>query len=117
MSNNSRLMRRLEEVLASEYQALMAGEISALEELGSQKLIVLEEVAGLPIEQVTQFEGLRAKLLRNQLLAHSALEGMRVAIARARETSEIAQSLKTYGSDGQPSSIRTRAGGTLSKRS
>lgn len=117
MSRAGALARKLEAVLSDEYHALLGGRIEDLEGLGAKKLDTLEKAALLPEQEFIALEPLRAKLLRNQLLVQSALEGMRVALERAREINEISKGLKTYRSDGSPQKVGLRAGSHLSKRS
>ena len=111
------LKARLEDVLEQEYKALVTGQIDAIEQLGAEKLSVLENFSQNYRSQVLLLEPLRERLVRNQILAASAIEGMRNAINKAREIKDVSTNLRTYGPDGSGSSVALQEDRLLSKRS
>lgn len=117
MNTAKTVSHRLAEILEEEYQALTNGDLDGIERLGAAKLEVLQAVQALPPASVAKLEPIREALIRNQLLVQSAIEGMRKAIARAREIGEVAEALKTYRRDGRKSRVAIQMSGKLSKRS
>lgn len=117
MRNTARLVADLDTLLEREYDALLGGDLSKVEHLISQKVSLLEGIGVLPIAEIAKFQRLRTRLHRNQRLADSALKGMRAAITRAKEITEVSSRLRTYKKDGRDSLVSMRRGGGLSKRS
>lgn len=111
------LATRLNDVLELEYAALMNGDISAIAQLSADKLAILEEMSEFDDYEYTVLEKFRVTLIRNQLLANSAIEGMRSAIQRARDVQSVASGLQTYTAGGQNALVALAKGQTLSKRS
>jgi hypothetical protein len=117
MSSSTPLSTKLDALLEQEYRALLSGDVEAIERHVSEKVSLLEIIGALPVEELGEFQTLREQLIRNQTLAQSAIEGMRVAIERAKEIGDVSSSLRTYKPDGRKSLIAMRSGDTLSKRS
>ena len=117
MNGPSRMSKKLDALLEQEYRALLGGDLKAIEDLGAQKVELLEKVSGLPLDDLSRFSALRLRLIRNQMLAQSAIAGMRNAITRAKDIRDVSSSLRTYRQDGQKTSVAMRSGDSLSKRS
>lgn len=117
MKKAQHLATRLSTHLDDEYTALIGGDIARIEVMAEEKLAVLEEISALPIQDIRSFEHLRDRLIRNQILTHSALKGMREAIARAKEIQIVAAGLRTYSAKGSSEDVRVTLGTALSKRS
>jgi len=88
-----------------------------IEAFAEAKASLLHEVSQLPVSDIAQFQALREKLVRNQLLTHSAISGMRSAIERAKEISAVSRNLTTYTAAGTSNSVAVETGRNLSKRS
>lgn len=117
MTETSSLHDRLSAVLDREYQSLTRGNLKDIEKLGLDKLALLEQIGVPDPSDLAGFESLRRRLVRNQILAMSAIDGMRSAIARAREVRAVSETLGCYGSDGKDKSVEMRRVHALSKRS
>ena len=117
MSRAFRISKKLDTLLEQEYHVLLGGDLAGIERLGSEKIALLKKIAGNPVDEIDDLSALRSRLIRNQVLAQSAIEGMRAAIQRAREINDVSLSLHTYRRDGQKSSVAIRMGDALSKRS
>lgn len=117
MTKGTTLGQRLEILLEAEFEALTAGRINEIEQLAEQKVALLELMTQDPVENVDALKGSRDALLRNQILSLSAIDGMRLAIARAKEIEKVSAGLRTYGANGQESKRSMSVGRVLSKRS
>ena len=117
MSVAGKLDQELDALLTREYTALLEGNLDALERLSAQKLVVMEAVAALPTNELRKFESFKLRLLRNQRLAQSAIQGMRAAITRAKDIKDVSTRLRTYKKDGQEGVFAVRSRSGLSKRS
>ena len=117
MSPAIQISAKLDALLEKEYKALLGGDLVGIERFGSEKVALLETISTSLPNDLEAYAALRARLIRNQVLAHSAIEGMRTAITRAKEISEVSTGLRTYRKDGRKSSFTVRIGETLSKRS
>lgn len=117
MSSSENLSEKLSQILASEYAALLAGDLTKIAETGADKVQVLESIGAILPEKIEAFTHLREKLIRNQLLTQSAIAGMRKAILRTKEVDDVTTVLRTYGADGKKSGVAMKSGQSLSKRS
>ena len=110
-------LEALKQNLGLEHQALLAGDIQKIEQLGEEKVRLLEEISKLPASRFEGFVVLRSDIVRNQELAESAISGMRRALGRVRAIIDVKSELKTYDSLGQKNQYRVCSGQRLSKRS
>ena len=117
MNTQVPLADKLKVHLDAEYDALLNGDIAKIEAFAEAKASLLHEVSQLPVSDIAQFQALREKLVRNQLLTHSAISGMRSAIERAKEISAVSRNLTTYTAAGTSNSVAVETGRNLSKRS
>lgn len=117
MSRLHRLASDLEKLLEREYKALLCGDLNKFEHLISEKVVLLEAVGMLKGSEIEGFESIRARLVRNQHLAQSAIKGMRHAIRRAKDIRDVSGGLRTYKQNGQGRLIAARSNEGLFKRS
>ena len=115
--SNPALSNILDDLLEKEYHALLSGKIDDIEALGVEKMEVLERIEALNEHEMSKFLVFRERLLRNQSLAESAIAGMRKAILRTKDVSDVSTGLRTYGPNGQKQRVTTKAPQILSKRS
>lgn len=111
------LTDKLESVLEQEYHALLSGSLDQIETLGREKLGLLERMSELSVRELESFITFRDRLFRNQNLAQSAIAGMRKAINRTKDITDVSSGLRTYGPDGQHIRFAAKTSGGLSKRS
>lgn len=117
MSIVGKVSEKLDALLEREYAALLDGDLASIERLGSEKVALLEKVSVAAVDDLDGFASMRNRLIRNQTLAQSAIEGMRMAIRRVKEINEVSASLRTYRKDGKKVQVAIRGGDALSKRS
>jgi len=117
MKKESTLAERLSAHLEKEYEVLLEGDVAQIEVMAEAKLELLEKVANAPVVQLKSFEHLRHRLIRNQVLTQSALEGMRAAIERAKEVQTVSSYLRTYSAKGESNDVQMTGGRQLSKKS
>lgn len=113
----SKIPEKLSKLLEDEYAALLNGDLGEIARLGNEKLSLLDGFSHYETSKPGELEVLRGKLIRNQILTQSAIEGMRTAIARAREIHSVATELKTYHANGKPAALPMVRASKLSKRS
>lgn len=117
MLERAPLSEKLQGILEAEYNALINGKIDQIEAFGEEKLQVLEAIQERSGFELHKMSHLRSKLIRNQILAQKAIEGMRLAITRAKEIERVNQRFATYNANGRQTSVDVTSGGVLSKRS
>lgn len=105
----SRLIDRIERVIARERDALLAGDYESLSDLAAEKLELGDKLEALGSDGTAQLKTLAAALTRNERLLARAVDGVREAGDRLRQQAEARSTLQTYGRDGTGATIRSNA--------
>ena len=95
-----KLLKSLDTLLEDERKALLAGELDSMTGFVDRKtkmIDALSEMSDVPRDMVIP---LHKKIVRNQTLITSALEGVQAVAARLTEMREIRRSLQTYDRSG-----------------
>lgn len=87
-------------LLMEEREAILTGDLDALEGLAARKLAGLDRISADDVDQ-----GLRDEADRNQRLIGASMAGLRSAIARLAEIRKVAGGLQGYDSDGRALTI------------
>ena len=106
----------LSDLLDSEREALLKGDLERLAEMLEPKETLIEAINALPKENVNSLRRLDNKVKRNQLLLDGALEGIRAVATRMAELRQVRNGLETYGADGKKRTIELQDGPTLERR-
>ena len=109
------LIERLDTLVDSERDALLAGNLDRIGEILEQKRALADELS----RQATDAEALRpyhAKLQRNAALYDSALAGIRRVVDRLGMLQERRKSLDTYDAKGRRQTISDVVEHRLEKR-
>lgn len=91
----------LNSLLDAEREALLKGDLKALEDLLVPKEALIAAMNEAPQTDLDEMQQLDTKVRRNQLLMDSALEGIRAVAARMAQLREVEGALETYGADGK----------------
>ncbi|KPP89289.1 MAG: FlgN protein [Rhodobacteraceae bacterium HLUCCA08] len=105
--SQSRLVDRIERIIARERDALLSGDYASLSDLAAEKLELGDRLEALGADGTAQLKALAAALNRNERLLARAVDGVREAGDRLRQQAEARNALQTYGRDGKGSTIRT----------
>lgn len=105
----------LDQLLDRERQALMGGELEALNAILSEKEVLFDQLAELELQEGGALAVLQDKITRNQLLLDGALDGVRSVIDRMRMLRHLRKTQETYDSQGQRQAIQDE-GGDFEKR-
>ncbi|MFC3612199.1 flagellar biosynthesis protein FlgN [Lutimaribacter marinistellae] len=106
----------LDALLEREKAALLAGDLSGLDGLTSEKEALILRINELGNLARGQVEALERKVGRNRDLIESAREGIRAVADRMAELRRIRQGLETYDRSGQKHRHPVRARAELEKR-
>lgn len=115
MTNNA--LARLETILEQERAALLKGELDQLQGLFREKEQVL---TSLKTEKNSKDDAyvhsLQQKMLRNQTLLESAIQGIRTVKDRVLEIRKVRDSLETYDGNGHRMEVVVGRPSKLEKR-
>lgn len=111
---DARTTGALEDLLERERTLILSGDFDGLARLSHEKEASFAGLAPEPRDAAT-LERIRRMADRNQHLLAAAARGLRAAQARIAALGRPDTSLRTYGRDGVPTDLGTRAPG-LSKR-
>lgn len=95
----------LNDLLDAEREALLQGDLEALNRLLTPKEQLIEAMNTLTVEETPELAKLDSKLRRNQLLLDGALEGIRAVANRMARLREVKGAFETYGADGKKRDI------------
>jgi len=95
------LIDELDDLLDSEKKALVQGDMERVGRLVSQKEFLIESLNALDNLDRENLTQLHRKVMRNQTLLDSALEGIRAVATRMSELRRVRSGLETYDSQGQ----------------
>ncbi|MFC6636284.1 flagellar biosynthesis protein FlgN [Sulfitobacter sediminilitoris] len=95
----------LSDLLDTEREALLKGDLEKLNELLVSKEALIEAMNSTPQSDLSAMQMLDSKVRRNQLLMDGALEGIRAVASRLAKLREVKGALETYGADGKKHDI------------
>ncbi|MBV1896408.1 MAG: flagellar export chaperone FlgN [Rhodobacteraceae bacterium] len=95
------LIDKLDELLDSEKKALVQGDIDRVGQLMPQKEYLVESLNAQDNLDRKNLARLHQKVMRNQTLLDSALEGIRAVATRMSELRRVRSGLETYDERGR----------------
>ena len=95
------LIDELDELLDSEKKALVQGDMDQVGRLMSQKEYLVENLNAQEDLDRKNLTKLHQKVMRNQTLLDSALEGIRAVATRMSELRRVRSGLETYDEQGR----------------
>lgn len=107
MTRNSTqsLFDELDDLLETEREALLEGDLEKIAALLSAKENLMDKVNSLERVQTAPLQALHDKATRNKVLLDGALQGIRRAAMRLATIRHIRRNLETYGEDGRKTVI------------
>lgn len=110
------IINALDELLETERQHLLSGNLEALSALLARKEDLIDAMNAMdPSKADVLFETHR-KVVRNQALLSSALEGIRAVADRVASLRQVRKSLETYDETGRKKTFQTRTDTSVEKR-
>ncbi|WP_299779804.1 flagellar export chaperone FlgN [uncultured Roseobacter sp.] len=106
----------LDDVLEAERAALLIGDLDEIGRLLERKESLIDQLAALEEADRAPLEALNAKVMRNQALLDSALEGIRTVARRLAALRRVRSSLETYDEKGERRTIDVTPDGAVEKR-
>lgn len=106
----------LDDVLDAEREALLAGDLDEIGRLLERKETLIDQLATLEEADRESLEALNVKVMRNQALLDSALEGIRTVARRLAALRRVRSSLETYDEKGERHTIDVTPDGVVEKR-
>lgn len=116
LRNDIALFDDLDDLLESERNALLTGDLEKVGRLVDRKEGLLEALSQLEAYEAAALEKLSKKMKRNQELLDSALEGIRAIATRLATLRRVRQQLDTYDATGTKNAIEAPRDNTLEKR-
>lgn len=110
------LIDELDDLLDSEKKALVRGDIDSVSRLMSQKEILVETLNAQDDLDRKNLAQLHQKVMRNQTLLNSALEGIRAVATRMSELRRVRSGLETYDEQGRKRHLSTQISAQVEKR-
>jgi flagellar biosynthesis/type III secretory pathway chaperone len=110
------LIDELDSVLDKERDAVLGGDLELLDRLLVNKTRLVEQVNKQARPETAELPALRRKLMRNQALLNSAMQGVRNIADRLAELRTVREELRTYDARGKKNRYRTVHGATVEKR-
>ena len=105
----------LNKLLETERQHLLSGNLEALAGLLEEKEELIDTMNALePIPDT--LSGIQVKVVRNQALLSSAMEGIRAVAERVASLRRVRKSLETYDQSGRKQTYETRTKSSVEKR-
>lgn len=101
----TRIIESLDTILEQERRALLAGEITALKSLMTEKERLMDALNALAHHPLSNLTAIQGKLTRNQALLDATLQGIRTVAARLAAHRRIRRSMDTYDQHGRKLSI------------
>lgn len=106
----------LDDLLESEREALLKGDLDYVARLVEQKEVLIEHLALADEIESVALGGLDSKLKRNQALLDSALDGIRRVARRLSSLRRVRTALDTYDARGERQTIDVKANVSFEKR-
>jgi flagellar biosynthesis/type III secretory pathway chaperone len=110
------LIDALDAILDQEREALIKGELQKLEPLLDRKDELIGNLNALESAEQDSMAAVQSKVVRNQALLTSAMEGIRAVAARMSELRKVRKGLDVYNQAGNRSSFSTTGAKALEKR-
>ena len=110
------LIDELDDLLDSEKAALVKGDMERVSRLVSQKEFLIEGLNSLENLDRENLIHLHQKVMRNQTLLDSALEGIRAVATRMSELRRVRSGLETYDEQGRKQHFSTQRKVQVEKR-
>lgn len=114
--NSEATTAKLSELLDTEREALLQGDLEKLGDLLVPKEALIETMNAVPQTDVSAILMLDSKVKRNQLLLDGALEGIRAVAVRMVQLREVKGALETYGADGKRRDIPLENDSSVERR-
>lgn len=112
----TRTIAALDALLERERTALLDGDLELLVSQLEEKNALIDALNAAPDPADVALTGLREKVLRNQALLDSALEGIRKVAARMSALHRVRRSLDTYDETGRKTTIESATEHQMEKR-
>lgn len=106
----------LDVLLETERQHLLSGNLEALSALLSQKEELIDAMNAMDSAKLELLSGVQKKVVRNQALLSSALEGIRAVAERVASLRQVRKSLETYDESGRKKTYETCTDTSVEKR-
>ncbi len=106
----------LDRILDEERAALMQGDLKKMEHIIARKEEAIEQLNSITDIEKETLAHVQTKVVRNQDLLDSAMEGIRSVAARMAELRRVRKGLDVYDSTGRKTRYGTRANKKLEKR-
>ncbi|MGR3661750.1 MAG: flagellar biosynthesis protein FlgN [Paracoccaceae bacterium] len=110
------LIDELDDLLDSEKKALVQGDMEQVGRLMSQKEFLIESLNALDDLDRDNLAQLHRKVMRNQTLLDSALEGIRAVATRMSELRRVRSGLETYDEQGRKQRVGIQRAVQVEKR-
>ncbi|GAA6208902.1 hypothetical protein NBRC116601_21950 [Cognatishimia sp. WU-CL00825] len=110
------ILADLDRLLTQERAHLLTGNLRALGDLLQEKEELLAQIARIEGQQLPVMAPLKSRMLNNQSLLESAMQGIRAAADRLRDLRQVQEGLETYDAGGKRHSFAKRTGRDLEKR-
>ena len=106
----------LDDLLETEREALLSGNVQAIGRLIDRKEGLVEELSVRDAAETHGLAGVARKLHRNQELLDQALEGIRSIATRLAALRRVKETLDTYDASGARKTVKIAQDGALEKR-
>lgn len=106
----------LDDVLESEREALLEGNLDEVGRLLTRKESLIDQLSHIELASTDPLETLNTKVRRNQALLDQALEGIRTVARRLAAMRRVRSSLDTYDEKGTRHTIDITPDGVVEKR-
>ncbi len=113
---HQKLIDALDELLDRERETLLKGELDQIEKLTSKKERLIDDINALPPENRPGLDVVHQKVMRNQALLNSALDGIRAVATRMADLRRIRAGLETYDRRGNKQTFGIRTSSSVEKR-
>ena len=110
------LIDALDAILDQERDALIKGELTKLEPLLEQKEALISQLNEIDGMEKESMSSVQTKVVRNQALLTSAMDGIRAVASRMSELRKVRKGLDVYTQSGAKSSFSTLGAKALEKR-
>lgn len=112
----SETMGDLDDLLDLERVALLQGKLDDVSRLHARKEGLMDALNRFDFDEPQVLRDLHGKLVRNQKLLDSALDGVRAVTKRLATIQRVRQSLDTYDCFGQKKTVDLNTGSSVEKR-
>lgn len=114
--NSRSLINEIHDLLDTEKDALIQGQLELLGPLAARKENLISELSAAASESPEKLDQFQEKLARNQLLLNSAMQGVKAVADRLSNLQRVRQGLETYDSTGRKSRVGNGAAANVEKR-